>query len=175
MVSVANRRENREGRGPGYRIRVAGLLILLSVTLAGCGGGGSSSAPTTGGNNGGVSNPAPEIAGSWRIYSEYLYYLEGGSQIITPVTTTLALNSDGAWTFGSSSGTWSVSAITSSDWTQWGISSYGPTRKLVLTNWNNGTSTGPIDESNGQVDFVWVIYPATDISSPGTVWMKFGH
>jgi hypothetical protein len=85
------------------------------------------------------------------------------------------VGADGTWQFGSSSGTWTVSSIEDSDWKGWGVTSYGPTRKIVVSGWANGTSKGPIEESTGPVDFFWVIYPyASDVSGAGTVWMKFG-
>lgn len=34
--------------------------------------------------------------------------------------------------------------------------------------------TGPIDESNGRVDFFWIDYRTTE-GRPGMVHMKFGH
>ena len=114
------------------------------------------------------------LVGSWRPYSEAIYYDSGTNNIITPVSRYLELKSDGTWAFGSSSGTWSVSSISSSDWSSWGISSYGPTRKLVLNKWNKGTATGPIEES-GSVDFFWVVYRHEAASlGPATIWIKFG-
>ena len=87
------------------------------------------------------------------------------------------MSDDGTWTFGSSSGTWDVSDITAGDGARWGIELYGPTQKVVLEGWNAGTADGPIEESGGQVDFIWVIYPEGPpaISAPGTVWIKFGR
>lgn len=114
------------------------------------------------------------LVGSWRPYSEAIYYDSGTNNIITPVSRYLELKSDGTWAFGSSTGTWSVSSLRSKDWSSWGISSYGPTRKLVLNNWNKGTAAGPIEES-GHVDFIWVVYRYESASlGPATIWIKFG-
>lgn len=114
------------------------------------------------------------LVGSWRPYSEAIYYDSGGNDITTPVSRYLELKSDGTWAFGSSSGTWSVSSIMSSDWSSWGISSYGPARKIILNNWNKGTATGPLEES-GRVDFIWVVYRYESASlGPATIWIKFG-
>ncbi len=115
---------------------------------------------------------------SWRVLSARIFYDQGGGgSLSTTITTRLELSDDGTWTFGSSSGTWDVSGITAGDWARWGIDSYGPTQKVVLEGWNGGTADGPIEESGGQVDFIWVIYPESPpaISAPGTVWMKFGR
>lgn len=125
--------------------------------------------------SGGTGQPDAKLAGSWRVYSEYLYYDAGGGSTVTPVTTKLNLNADGTWQFGSSSGTWGVASITSSDWAKWGISPYGTTsRKIVLNNWAGGTADGPIDETSSGVDFIWVVYRVSQ-PDPGTVWVKFGH
>lgn len=114
------------------------------------------------------------LVGSWRPYSEAIYYDSGSNNIITPVSRYLELKSDGTWVFGSSSGVWSVASLSSKDWISLGISSYGPTRKLVLNNWNKGTATGPIEES-GTVDFFWVVYRSESESlGPATIWIKFG-
>ena len=118
------------------------------------------------------------LVGRWRIYSEAIYYDEGGNDWLdSPSSRMLSLNGDGTWEFGDSSGTWEVKDITPDDWTRWGVGSYGPTRKLVAQNWNKGAADGPIEESASRVDFVWVIYhmnPPT-VTWPGTIWMKFGH
>lgn len=123
------------------------------------------------------SSMAPDIVRRWRVYSEAIFYDEGGSNFLeTPVTTLLEIRADQTWSFGSSSGTWSVQAIEESDWQKWGVPSYGPTRKLVLNGWNGGTNDGPIEESGSRVDFMWVIYrvgPPT-VQSAGQIQMKFG-
>ncbi|HEX7478890.1 MAG TPA: hypothetical protein VF331_13875 [Polyangiales bacterium] len=80
------------------------------------------------------------------------------------------------WSYGTTSGAWSVAAISSMDWNAWGISSYGPTRKLILAGWSGGTAQGPIDEQpGGPVSYLWVIYPYQSASGPAKVWLKFGH
>ncbi len=94
----------------------------------------------------------------------------------TPVTRQLDLDGLGSWSFGSSSGTWSVATIENADWDRWGIQPYAATSKVVLNGWNDGVGDGPIDESNGGVDFVWVIYRTdTGDGGPAAVWMKFGR
>lgn len=121
---------------------------------------------------------APVETTSWRVLSARIFYDQGGGgDLSTVITTRLELSGNGTWTFGSSSGAWDVRDITSGDWSRWGIQPYGPTQKVVLDGWNGGVADGPIEESGGQVDFVWVIYPEgpPTISAPGTVWMKFGR
>ncbi len=123
------------------------------------------------------SSMAPEIVRKWRVYSEAIFYDAGGNNFLeTPVTTLLDIRADQTWSFGSSTGTWSVQAIQESDWDRWGVPSYGPTRKLVLNGWNSDTNDGPIEESGDRVDFMWVIYrvgpPA--VQSAGQIQMKFG-
>src|SRR3989344_4871928 len=122
-----------------------------------------------------TGNANPSLVGKWRAYSERLYYDAGGGGVTTTTGRRLLLNEDGSWEFGSSTGAWSASDITSEDWTRWGIDSYGPARKIILENWNNDASAdGPIE---GSVDFIWVIYRVEPplVSDPGTVWIKFGH
>lgn len=125
----------------------------------------------------------PEFVGAWRVYSERLFYDEGGGGSTlsassgTAVTQKLELGKDGSWTYGSSSGKWSASVASESDWNSWDITSYGPTRKIVLDGWNKGTASGPVEEESGTVNFIWVLYrvgPPT-VSRPGTVHMKFGQ
>ena len=129
------------------------------------------------------SSATKEFAGSWSVYSERLFYDRGGGGATlsassgTASTRTLSLKSDGSWEYGTSKGTWSVGAITAEDWKTWGIESYGPTRKVILAGWNKGTASGPVEESAGRIDFIWVLYrvePPT-VQNPGTVHMKFGH
>ena len=123
--------------------------------------------------------PANEnFVGKWRIYSEYIYYDTGGSNWLdTPSTRQLELKSGGKWTFGSSTGTWEIKEITEADWANWGVDSYGPTRKMVLNNWNKVGADGPIEETESGVDFIWVIYRAEPpvVQVPGQIQIKFGH
>ncbi|MDO8615526.1 MAG: hypothetical protein Q7T33_07275 [Dehalococcoidia bacterium] len=115
---------------------------------------------------------------SWRIYSEAIYYdAGGGGAAIGATSRDLQTSSDGTWAFGDSAGTWYVAEITDQDWNYWGVDPYGPTSKIVLDGWNGDVAAGPIEGTDGYVDFIWVIYregPPT-IGAPGTVWMKFGH
>lgn len=124
------------------------------------------------------SSMAPEIVRKWRVYSESIFYDAGGSNFLeTPATTLLQLNADQTWSFGSSTGTWSVQAIADADWQKWGVNSYGPTRKLVLNGWNGETNDGPIEETETRVDFMWVIYRVGPpiVQAPGQIQMKFGQ
>lgn len=123
------------------------------------------------------SSMAPEIVRKWRVYSESIFYDAGGSNFLeTPATTLLQINADQTWSFGSSTGTWSVQAIADADWQKWGVNSYGPTRKLVLNGWNGETNDGPIEETASRVDFMWVIYRVGPpiVQDPGQIQMKFG-
>lgn len=119
----------------------------------------------------------PDLAGSWKNYSARVFYDQGGGGALTNVPEQLRLTGEGKWTFGTSSGSFFVSAIDSSDWTRWNISAYGPTRKISFSNWKGSTADGPIEESNGRVNFVWVIYKVAPpiVSYPGAAWLKFGH
>ncbi len=121
-----------------------------------------------------VSSP---FAGSWRVYSERIFYDIGGAGALgISVTRNLELFGDGKWKFGDSAGTWSVTEISSGDWSRWGVDSYGPTRKMTLDGWNNAIADGPIEETSGRIDFIWVIYHVEPplVQNAGTVWIKFG-
>ncbi|MBI4052723.1 MAG: hypothetical protein HY394_01670 [Candidatus Diapherotrites archaeon] len=123
------------------------------------------------------SNPQ-EFAGSWRALSSRLFYdAGGGGDVGSGTGHRLEINADGTWQFSSSAGKWSVAAIEDADWTKWKVDSYGPARKIVLDNWNGGIADGPIEESDGQVDFIWLIYRAEPptVSAPGQVQAKYGH
>jgi hypothetical protein len=128
--------------------------------------------------------PLPVVPGatdltvaSRRVLSARVFYDEsGGRDMSTTITTHLDLSPSGAWSFGSASGNWTVSDITADDWSRWGIEPYGPTHKIVLDGSSRGVGDGPIEASEGGVDYIWVIYhegPPT-IQAPGTIWMKFG-
>jgi hypothetical protein len=125
-----------------------------------------------------VGGTEPMLAGSWRIYSEAVFYDRGGNDYLsTPSSRLLELRQDGTWTYGGSSGTWSVASIADEDWVRWGISSYGPKRKITLNGWNNGVGEGPMEESGTGVNFFWVIYRVKPPAStwPGQIQIKFGH
>ena len=123
-----------------------------------------------------------EFVGSWRVYSERIYYDVGGAGALLSIasgnapTQGLILSSGGKWEFGDSKGTWTVTEITDEDWSRWDVSPYGPTRKLVLDGWKGDTADGPVEEST-RVDFIWVIYHVEPplVQNAGTIWMKFGH
>jgi hypothetical protein len=115
---------------------------------------------------------AANLLSSWRIWSESIYYDAGGYNFISPVSTRLDLTADGKWQFGSSQGTWSITTISADDWQRWGIQPYGPTRKIVMENWNRARGDGPI-EGEGGLDFLWVVYHVAE-PRPATIWLKFG-
>jgi len=151
-------------------ITVDEILAAVNNVLQGC-SALPSPTPTATPDSGSVDQA---LTGAWRILSETVYFDAGGSHSITPVTTRLQLNANGRWQFGSSLGTWAVATINPADWERWGVSPYGPERKLVLYNWNGDTwDDGPIEESAAVVDYLWIIYHV-DQPDPGTIWMKFG-
>ncbi|MBI2548053.1 hypothetical protein HYW21_01765 [Candidatus Woesearchaeota archaeon] len=118
------------------------------------------------------------FVGSWRVFSERIFYDIGGAGALgISVTRNLELSSDGTWSFGDSAGTWTVTEITDEDWARWDIDPYGPTRKITLSNWNNGVGDGPVEEDEGIVDFIWVVYRVEPplVENAGTVWLKFGQ
>lgn len=142
---------------------------------------GSADPTPLGGSTPPVEEPPPQApvteATSWRVLSARIFYDEGGGgDISDTITTHLELSQSGAWTFGSSSGGWTVSDITPDDWSRWEIDPYGPTRKIVLNGWNGAVADGPIEESGSVIDYIWVIYPEgpPTIQAAGTIWMKFG-
>jgi len=100
----------------------------------------------------------------------------GGGTVDTTTTQILELKANSKYDFSSSGGAWSVESISPDDWKRWGIEPYGPTKKIILSDWNGGKADGPIEEFT-RVDFIWVIYKAKPpiVSAPGTVWMKFGR
>ncbi|MBM3232652.1 hypothetical protein FJZ18_00600 [Candidatus Pacearchaeota archaeon] len=133
--------------------------------------------------NGASSDARDSFSGTWRVYSERLFYDEGGGGTTlsastgTAVTQKLSLNVDGTWSYGESKGTWKTSSINDEDWKAWGIESYGPIRKIILEGWNKGTASGPVEVNMERVDFIWVLYrtgPPT-VSKHGTVHLKFGR
>ncbi|MBI3032702.1 hypothetical protein HYY69_04460 [Candidatus Woesearchaeota archaeon] len=120
------------------------------------------------------------LAGSWRIYSQAIFYDKGGNSISPPLSRRFELKSDGTWEWGNSKGTWEIKLIEPEDWKKWSLQSYGPTSKIVFKNWVPGWSDGPIEESQGSVDFMWLIFrgQSTKGDAPpdyGTIQMKLGH
>jgi hypothetical protein len=118
------------------------------------------------------------FVGNWRIFSARLYYdAGGGSDVGTPSSRLLTLAVGGTWTYGPSTGTWTIQPIKSADWKRWKVSSYGPTRKVVVVGWSKGSADGPIEESHGRVDFMWLIYHVRRpvVSDPGILYLKFGR
>lgn len=118
------------------------------------------------------------IAGSWRTYSSRITYDAGGGGAFGGLTSRLLmLATDGAWSYGSSTGRYVVAPIVPNDWSRWKVKPYGPTRKVTWSNWAAKSADGPIEESGGTVNFIWVVYhegPPT-IQAPGTIWLKFGR
>ncbi len=124
------------------------------------------------------SSANSELIGLWRAFSSRLFYDAGGGGAVGSDTGhPLEINDDGSWQLSTSSGKWRIESIQESDWKVWGIDAYGPSRKMVLDNWNGKTATGPVEESNGKVDFFWVIYRAEPpiVSAPGQVQAKYGR
>ncbi len=122
-----------------------------------------------------IKNP---LEGSWRIFSERIYYDKGGAGALgTPVSRNLEITASNSWNFGDSKGTITIAQITEEDWKKWGIEKYGPTRKVIVNNWNKLVAEGPLEESTDRIDFIWIIYHVDPplVQNPGTVWMKFGH
>ncbi|MBI3033878.1 LpqN/LpqT family lipoprotein [Candidatus Woesearchaeota archaeon] len=120
---------------------------------------------------------ASQFSGKWRVYSERIFYDIGGAGALgIPVSRNLEIK-DGSWNFGDSNGKWTVNKITPEDWARWGIESYGPAKKMTLDGWNKGIADGPVEESGGNIDFIWVIYHVEppQVQNAGTVWIKFGH
>jgi hypothetical protein len=119
-----------------------------------------------------------DVAGQWRVLSARIYYDEGGGgDLSNTITHRLDLSSTGTWSFSTSSGSFDLSSIINDDWARWGVNSYGPARKIVLQGWNASSADGPIEESNGNVDYLWVIYRVEPpvVSNAGTIWLKFGR
>ncbi|MBI4918962.1 hypothetical protein HY837_03465 [archaeon] len=116
------------------------------------------------------------VVGTWRPYTQGIVYDAGASNDIKKLSTRrLTISEDGSWEFGST-GTWEVKQIEENDWNKWAMDPFGPTKKIVLTGWNNDIGEGPIEEGSAGVDFVWVIYHSDKLSlGPATIQIKFGH
>lgn len=123
------------------------------------------------------SRQRASVAGTWRVYSSRIDYDRGGAGVTQPLSSRVLKLKGHTWRFGSSKGRTSVARITAADWKRWDISPYGPTSKIVLRGWSRTTATGPIEESGGRVDFIWVIYHAAPptVREPGTIHTKFGR
>jgi hypothetical protein len=124
-----------------------------------------------------------DFVGSWRVFSERIFYDLGGAgawtsaSAGTATTRLLEIHADGKWDFGSSKGTWEVQPIGPTDWQRWRVKPYGPTRKMVLSHWHGSDdSIGAIEETS-RVNFFWVRYHVEPplVHKPGTIKMKFGH
>jgi tetratricopeptide (TPR) repeat protein len=120
---------------------------------------------------------AKALTGSWRVLTSRTFYDQGGTGAQgRKATVPLEIEADGSWRFEGKTGRWAVSAIGKEDWDLWKISDYGPKRKISLEGWNGGSASGPIEESNGTVDFLWVIYRFEPASGPaGDAHLKLGR
>lgn len=144
---------------------VFGVLSCLALGLAITGAWAASQVAVDG-----------TFSGSWRAYSQRLDYDKGGHGVADAGMAThfLVLGADGTWTFGTSAGKWTVAAVTDSDWKRWQTRPYGPKRKILLQGWAGRAADGPVEESGGRVDFIWLIYHV-EKPSPGLIQIKFGH
>ena len=135
----------------------AGVALLIGVAASAAAGRG-------------------EISTTWRVYSARIDYDNGSYSVMPPGTRRLVV-SDSGWRFGSSAGAVRIVRITGADWKRWRVTAYGPTRKAVFAGWSGGAADGPLEESAGRVDFIWVIYRARPplVHAPGTVSLKFGR
>ena len=125
-----------------------------------------------------LTNNPSEFVGLWRAFSSRMFYdIGGGGAVGSGTGQPLEINADGSWQLSTSAGKWRVESINLEDWKKWNIESYGPTRKIILENWNGGIADGPAEESDGRVDFFWVMYRAEPptVSSSGQVQAKYGH
>jgi len=118
------------------------------------------------------------MAGTWRVLSARLFYDAGGAGSARTEGPDLTLGSDGAYVYGSTTGTWSVGPVADDDWSRWQVSPYGPMRKITFAGWQpGGSADGPVEESTGPVDYFWAIYRAEPptVGDPGQVQIKFGR
>ncbi len=127
------------------------------------------------------STPTPS-AGGWQVLQESICYQKGGCNVGTNAYDTLNINADGSWSFGSSSGKWSVSQTTGDDANKWGYGLADPSQattkfpyKITLDGWDGGSASGPLElSSDGKVNFIWVIYPYDQSNiGPALIVMKF--
>ena len=112
----------------------------------------------------------PLFVGTWRVFSDSIYYTEGGHKFRITPDTLIDIKNDSTWTYGTIHGTVSLEDITPEDWSSWGIKEYGPKRKIVFDGWNGAVGVGPVEEDIGGVSYFWIIYP----DPVGMVWQKFG-
>lgn len=125
--------------------------------------------------------PIPS-AGGWQVLQESICYQAGGCNVGSNAFDTLNINSDGTWSFGGSSGKWSVSQTTTDDASQWSYALADPSTtttkfpyKITLDGWNGGSATGPLElSSDNIVNFIWLIYPYDKSTiGPALIVMKF--
>jgi|GEM_PF-6929220 len=114
------------------------------------------------------------LVGRWALYSEAIYFKDGGFKFAQTTNADLTLRRDGTWRYGKIQGTWEVLPIIDSDWEKWGIKNKF-TQKLVLHNWNNGEADGPIELTSFGAKYLWAVYDAgpPEVKSPAQIWDKF--
>ncbi len=145
------------------------FVFLIFLLLFGCNSSNTSNTDTTEKKevkddfNKGSTDP--KLVGNWRSYSDIKN------------TKLLELYADGKWVLGTSSGSWRVTNIKTSDWAKWGIESYGPSRKIILEGWNDDIVDGPVEEAESNINFFWVIYDVTleNYGEPNQIQVKYGH
>ncbi len=123
-----------------------------------------------------VESSTPELLGKWQVYAETVFYDTGErSWPDAPGKDLLELKANHTWNFGSATGTWAVQDLTDTDGARWATNLPGATRKLILYGWNEDLADGPLEEANGRVDSLWLLYRAgpPKLSRPGQVQMKF--
>jgi hypothetical protein len=150
----------------GMRAMLAALLGLAAVPIAAATAQSGKYPPT--------------LIGKWRVLSARVIYKTGGDDFVNEPNSTprLDIAASGTWSYGSKTGTWSISKITAADWNRWDEGPYGPKTKLVLTGWPGGTGQGPIELSAaGKVTSLWVIFDAKPPSVPaaGRLHLKLGR
>ena len=100
-----------------------------------------------------------QLVGKWKMHSQGRYQDEVGEWVFeSDLSRILEIKEDKTWDFGPSKGTWNVLPIEEDDWKRWGVSPYGPAKKIVMDKWNQKGADGPIEANSGQVSFFWVIY-----------------
>lgn len=112
---------------------------------------------------------SPKFVGAWRVFSDSIYYPDGGFSYRTTPDSLLAIHEDGTWSFATFSGTWRTENISADDWAAWGVNPYGPIRKIILDGLP-GSMGAPIEEDLAAIRFLWAIYDEPE----GRVWQKFG-
>jgi hypothetical protein len=121
-----------------------------------------------------------QLAGSWAVDYSRTFYDDGVIETRQEPSRSLRIAPNGAWIFGRNTGSWRVEQITPSDRTDWGLSPFGTTHKIVLYGWYSGVVSGPVKidpKRPGKVDSFWLIYRIKPpmVKKPGQVRTKFGN